>query len=125
MLASVAADFVVILHFCFILFVIFGGLFVFRKPHIVWLHLPMMLWASVINYFGWTCPLTPLEKYFRNLSEQAAYHSSFIDHYLTPIVYPQGMSFETGVFLGVVLFVWNALLYASFLYRKHNMRRSR
>src|SRR5207253_9123624 len=40
-----AADAVLIAHFAFVLFVVFGGLLVLRWPKLAWIHLPAVAWA--------------------------------------------------------------------------------
>ena len=60
-----AADVVVGVHAAFVIFVVLGGLLVVRWPRLVWVHLPAVAWGVLIEFAGWTCPLTPLEKYLR------------------------------------------------------------
>jgi hypothetical protein len=60
-----AADAVALLHLAFVLFVVFGGLPVWRWPRLVWFHLPAVLWGGWIEFSGWTCPLAPLENLLR------------------------------------------------------------
>ena len=61
MLYRVLADLVVVVHFVFVLFVIFGGFFVLWSKRIAWFHVPAVLWGILIEFAGWICPLTPLE----------------------------------------------------------------
>ena len=124
MLAATLADLVVILHLLFIGFVLLGGLLVLRKPWIAWIHIPMMLWTSVVNSINWPCPLTPLENYLRQSAGEPAYNSGFIEHYLVPLLYPPGMSYTTGVLLGVAVFVWNIVIYSMVIYRYRQRRKS-
>ena len=124
MLAATLADLVVILHLLFIGFVLLGGLLVLCKPWIAWIHIPMMLWASLVNSINWPCPLTPLENYLRQSAGQSAYTSGFIEHYLLPLLYPPGMSYLTGVLLGVALFVWNIVVYSMVIYRYRQRRKA-
>ena len=49
----------------FILFVVLGGLLVFRWPTVKWFHIPAVLWGVLIEFSGWICPLTPLENKLR------------------------------------------------------------
>ena len=37
---------------------------------------------------GFTCPLTPFEKYLREKAGQSPYEEGFIDHYLDGVEYP-------------------------------------
>lgn len=112
------ADLILIIHFCFIIFVIFGGILTYRVPRLAWIHIPMVLWAFLVNIMEWICPLTPLENLYRRAIGQADYESGFIEHYLMPLIYPETMSYELGVFLGIAVFGWNVLIYAFIRYLK-------
>lgn len=122
MTASIAADAIFLLHLCFIVFVVFGGLLVLKIPRLAWIHLPMVLWASVVNWIRWVCPLTPVENYLRQLAGQTTYNTGFIQNYLVPIIYPENMSYEAGVYLGLGVFVWNSLLYGYLMYKNKKSR---
>ena len=65
MFFKVASDISLAIHLVFVLFVIFGGIFVFKWKRMLFFHLPCLLWGCCIEFFGWICPLTPLENYFR------------------------------------------------------------
>ncbi len=54
------ADLVVVLHFAFVVFVIFGGLLVLRWPKLAYVHLPVATYGALIELVGWICQLTPL-----------------------------------------------------------------
>ena len=77
MLTRVAADFIVIIHFGFIVFVVLGGLLVFRWPKLMWLHLPAVAWGVVIEFARFICPLTPLENRLRIAAEKLGVKSTF------------------------------------------------
>ncbi|PWG73871.1 DUF2784 domain-containing protein, partial [Enterococcus hirae] len=62
---SLAADLVVLLHLAFIVFVMLGGLLVWRWPWLAALHLPAVVWGALLEFCGWRCPLTPLELHLR------------------------------------------------------------
>jgi hypothetical protein len=108
---SALADFVVVIHAAFVLFVIFGGLLVMRRGQLAWVHIPAALWGVLIEFAGWTCPLTPLEKAFRSRGGQAGYSGGFIDHYLTAVLYPGGLTRGTQVVLGMLALVLNLGIY--------------
>jgi len=112
MLNHILADFFLIIHLCFIIFAIFGGLFVLKRRWIALLHIPAVLWGGFVNVTGGICPLTPLEIQHRIASGQEGYESGFIEHYIEPIVYLSGSSRELEIALGVVVVVWNILVYA-------------
>ena len=112
MIYRLLADLVLVVHFAFVLFVIFGGLLVIRRPKLAWLHLPAAIWGSWIEFSGRICPLTPLENHFRMLGGQAGYEGGFIEHYVTAIIYPQGLTRSVQIALGVVVVGINVLVYA-------------
>jgi len=111
MLTRVAADFIVIIHFGFIVFIVLGGLLVFRWPKLMWLHLPAVAWGVVIEFAGFICPLTPLENRLRIVAGESGYSSGFIDQYLIPVVYPDGLNRPTQIALGVLVISINLVIY--------------
>ena len=105
------ADAVLLFHLAFILFVVLGALLLWRFPRLVWLHLPAVIWAGLIEIGGFVCPLTPLENRLRRLSGEAGYQGGFIEHYLLPIIYPDGLPRGVQFGLGVAVLVINLLAY--------------
>jgi hypothetical protein len=112
MLYRVLADVVLMSHVLLIIYGLLGGLLYFWRHWLVWLHLPLGLWISLIEFFQWTCPLTPWEKQLRVLAGEAAYHDGFIEHYLIALIYPEGMTQALALALGVIALGCNALIYA-------------
>ncbi len=112
MLARVAAEIVLLLHFLFVVFAIVGGFFVLLDPYVMWIHIPVVLWSSIVNLASWTCPLTPLEQKCRRLAGQTGYEGGFVQHYIGPLVYPGGMPRRMERIAGVSIVVWNAIVYA-------------
>jgi len=117
MLYSLLADAVLLLHLGFILFAVSGALLVWRFPRLAWAHLPAVLWAGVIEITGEVCPLTPLENRLRGLSGEAGYQGGFVEHYLLPVIYPDGLSREVQIVLGVGVLALNGLAYFLMIYR--------
>ncbi|HEY7713886.1 MAG TPA: DUF2784 domain-containing protein [Candidatus Binatia bacterium] len=116
------ADGTVVLHLAFVVFVLFGGFLVVRWPRVTWVHLPAAAWGAWVEFAGWVCPLTPLENWLRTQGGRTAYTSSFIEHYLMPVLYPASLSRELQWVLGgAVLFV-NAAVYVIVVRRR--VRRS-
>ncbi len=122
MLNTIAADFVVLLHFAFILFVGVGGLFVLKWRRLGWFHVPAVLWAALIECTDWVCPLTPLENMLRRASG-GGYTSGFIEHYIVPVIYPAEMTRGIQIGLGLGVVVLNAFIYTVVL--KRPMKRER
>jgi hypothetical protein len=121
MFYSLLADLTVLLHALFVLFVIFGGLAVLRRPRLAWLHLPAAVWGTTIEFGGWVCPLTYLENYLRYRGGAASYEGSCIQHYLEPILYPLGLTARSQVIMGVVVLGINIAVYIR-LWRKRTRR---
>ncbi|WP_322751121.1 MULTISPECIES: DUF2784 domain-containing protein [unclassified Frankia] len=86
------ADLVVAVHVTFIIFVVVGGLLVWRWPRLLWLHVPAALWGVLIVGIGFPCPLTWLEKYLRRMGAEQVYAGGFIDHYIKGELYPRGLN---------------------------------
>jgi hypothetical protein len=118
------ADATVVVHLAFILFVIFGGLLALRWPRVAWLHVPAALWGAVVEFTGRICPLTPIENRFRLASGRPSYSSSFIEHYLVPIVYPADLTREAQILLGLVVVALNAVVYGLLWRRRARASRS-
>lgn len=111
MIYRILADAVLIFHFIFVLFVVFGGLLVLRRRAILFLHLPALAWGILIEIFLWQCPLTALENHFRQLSGEAGYEGGFIEHYILMLLYP-GIGFWIHILLGIILTAINIAVYS-------------
>lgn len=109
---GLAADLVVLLHVAFVVFVVAGGLLVLRWRAIAWLHLPAAAWGAFVELTGRVCPLTPLENDLRRRAGEAAYGGDFVARYLVPVLYPEGLTRETQLALGVAVIVLNVGIYA-------------
>lgn len=105
------ADLVVLVHFAFLLFVILGGFWVARRRRVMPFHLAAAIWAALIEFSGWICPLTPLENQLRAKSGSNGYDSDFVIHYILPILYPEGLTRETQFALGTLVIVINLGIY--------------
>ena len=105
------ADLVLLLHLCFILFVILGGLLALRWPRLASVHVPVALYGALIEFAGFICPLTPLENSFRRRGGEAGYEGGFIDHYVAAAIYPQGLTRTAQLVLGVAVLVINGVVY--------------
>lgn len=123
MLNRFLADFVVLFHLAFILFVLFGGLLALKWKRLVWVHVPALAWGASIEFIGWWCPLTPLENWLRQNAGDAPYHSGFIEHYILPIIYPPGLTREIQIILGTLVLLANAAVYGWLWHRRRTARR--
>jgi len=118
MLAHVAADAIVLVHFAFIVFVLFGAWLVLRWKWIAWLHVPAFVWGAAVEFFGGVCPLTPLELRLRTLAGEHGYVGGFVAHYIMPVMYPAGLTPTIQLRLGVFVVVLNAAIYAFVFVRR-------
>ena len=105
------AELVLAVHALFIVFVVLGGLLALRWRPVIWLHLPAVAWAFLLELFGWLCPLTPLEQSLRQATDDAAYSGSFLEHYLVLLVYPPGLTRGIQISLAIAVIVINCGVY--------------
>jgi hypothetical protein len=117
------ADLVLVVHFAFVLFVIFGGVLALRWPRVAWIHLPIAFYGVVVEFIGFVCPLTPLEVGLRQRGGQAGYAGGFIDHYITAAIYPTGLTRQAQFVLGTALVVLNIVVYGIWWKRRAMTRR--
>jgi hypothetical protein len=121
-LYRVLADFVVIVHGAFVVFVVLGGLLVLRNIRWAWVHLPAAIWGAWVEFAGQICPLTPLENHLRHLAGERGYTGGFIEHYIIPLMYPAGLTRETQLVLGYVLVAINLGAYGVAVWRMYRAR---
>ncbi len=114
-MSRAAADLVLLLHFAFTLFVVFGGFLILLSRAWIWIHLPLVVWASAVNLGGWTCPLTPLEKRFRSEAGQV-YEGGFVRHYIATRFNADMPQRRVDIVTGVVVIVWNVVVYGLVLW---------
>ena len=108
----ILADATVALHFAFIVFVVLGGVLVWRNKAWAWAHLPAVAWVAYLEFSGAICPLTPLENALRTRAGESGYAGGFIQHYLIPIVYPPGLTVDLQIALGLGVVALNVVVYA-------------
>ncbi len=107
------ADAVVVLHLAFIAFAAAGGLLVWWRRALAWIHVPAMAWGAYVAIAGRTCPLTPLEQWLRRQSGDTPYQGDFVEAYLVPIVYAGDLGPNVQMLLGTLLLVVNAIVYTA------------
>lgn len=118
---TILADLVVLFHFSFVLFVLLGGLLTLKWKWAMWLHLPAVMWGTLIEFVGWICPLTPLENWLRDVGGGQGYQSSFIEYYVMPLLYPTGLTREIQIFLGVLVILLNVCIYVAVFRRRREI----
>ncbi len=81
-----------------------------------------MVWGALISFVGWVCPLTPLENNLRHAAGEQGYSSSFVAHYLIPVIYPDNYDRDFAVFVGTFVIVVNILIYGAVFIRRRRRR---
>jgi hypothetical protein len=99
------ADGVVLAHLGFILFVAAGGLLAWRWAWVLWPHLAAVAWGAGIVTIGWDCPLTPIEKHFRELGGEQGYRGGFVDRYVEGVIYPERFTSLLRVLVAALIVV--------------------
>jgi Protein of Unknown function (DUF2784) len=124
MIWSLLADGLVILHFAFTAFVIFGGLLTWRWRGVAWIHLPALAWGCWVELSHSVCPLTPLENHWRQLAGEAGYSEGFLAHYLVRVLYPPGLTWSVQWALAALLLALNVVVYGRLLLARRSARAS-
>jgi hypothetical protein len=120
----VGADLVVVIHLLFISFVVGGGFLTWRWTWIAWAHIPAAIYGVLVEFAGFTCPLTLLENDLRHRAGEAGYSGGFVEHYLIKIIYPPGLTHGMQIGMGVVVLLLAIIGYWGFL-RRHAWRLAR
>ncbi|MDI6729118.1 MAG: DUF2784 domain-containing protein [Thermodesulfovibrionales bacterium] len=108
---KILADIVVIIHFLWIVFLIFGAFLGVKYRAVKIFHISGLIFTFIIQIFDWYCPLTHLEVWLRSKHDPAlAYTGSFIPHYIEKIVYIELPHYSIFV-LTVILCGFNAWFY--------------
>ena len=85
-------------------------LFFFSK-RIIFLHIPALIWGSYVELTNSICPLTYLENFFLQKANLTTYSEGFIQNYLVPIVYPENLTKDIQIYLGITLILINIFIY--------------
>ena len=111
MLGRAALELTVLVHFLFILFVIFGALFTHKRALLRWLHWTSLSYGLLVELFNWYCPLTLLEWRLRQELGSEAYKVGFIEYHVRRLIHwdvPQ-----SALVVGAIVVVGvNAWIYA-------------
>ena len=113
----ILADLVLVVHLAFVVFAVLGGLTVLKWPRLAWLHVPMVLWAALVEFAGWLCPLTPLEHWLRVQAGMSPEKVSLVEQYLLPLLYPSPYTRGVQIFLGAVVVAVNGIIYCRVVWR--------
>jgi hypothetical protein len=117
MIWSFLADSLVVVHFAFTTFVVFGGFLTWRWRWVALAHLPALAWGCWVEMSHSICPLTPLENRLRHLGGEAGYNGSFLAHYLAQVLYPPALTWQIQWVLAGLLIAINVIAYWGFARR--------
>ncbi len=111
MIHKLFADLTVLIHFLWIVFLLIGALWGRRNRFIKIFHLSGLAFALVIQTFGWHCPLTHLEAWWRAKHHpDLSYAGSFIIHYIEKLIYlelsPAFILIVTFILVGLNLWIY-------------------
>lgn len=110
-LYKISADIIVLLHFLWIMFLIFGVFIGRRYRWVKVFHIAGMGFAIIIQVLGWYCPLTHLEIRLRQMHDPSnSYSGSFIINYLQKIIYIE-LSGKIILAATIFLVLISALIY--------------
>ncbi len=118
--AARLADLVLVLHVCIVAFVVLGAAAIWlgRWRRWAWVrgyawrvtHLLLMVFIAGQAWLGALCPLTLWEQALRRHAGQLAYEESFIEHWLTRVIFFQApwwmFAAAYSAFAAVVLLAW-------------------
>ncbi len=117
-----AANAVLLLHLLFICLVMLGGLVALRRPRFALIHVPAAVWGALVEGMGWYCPLTDLENALLRRAGEAGYAGGFMERYLLALIYPDGLTRETQLWLAGAVVLVNALIYGWVLWKRRGER---
>jgi hypothetical protein len=108
----------IVIHFLFILFVVFGGFIGRRKIWLKVIHLTSLVWAVFAELSpGVVCPLTTLENYFGYHAGLSTYEEDFVARYLVPIIYQEKLTSNVQFIIVAAVIGINILAYVTWFRR--------
>ena len=85
---TLAADFLVVIHLLWIVFLIGGAMIGRWIVWVKWLHVGALTFSLLLQVFRWICPLTFLEVWLRRRADPSGgYPGDFLAHYAERLVY--------------------------------------
>src|SRR5437762_382 len=111
MVYGLIADLVLVAHFAYVVFTVFGGLLAIRWRWLIWVHFPTVCWGIILQWADLSCLLTPLENYLRQAAGEGGYSGGFIEHYISIVLYPEYLPIELRYLLGLIVLVVNVPIY--------------
>jgi len=99
------------------MFLLFGAFIGKRLRAVKFIHIAGLIFAVIIQIFGWYCPLTHFEFWLRQKHDPLlTYRGSFIIHYIEKIVY---LELTPGIIFVLTLILISV---SAFVYTKDKRR---
>ncbi|MBW1804547.1 MAG: DUF2784 domain-containing protein [Deltaproteobacteria bacterium] len=117
MACLILANLIIVLHFIWVFFILFGFIFALMRSKIAFLHLGGLIFSLILNLMGWYCPLTYLEHFLRTCNDTPVTTAApFLLSVLNRLIYPDVPVFYIRI--GGILFVlFNLVCYVYLLNR--------
>jgi len=80
---------ILVTHFAYLAYVVFGGFIAWRWPRTVFAHLVAAGWGLYVITAQMVCPLTYAENWSRRQAGEAGLSTGFIDQYIEGVLYPE------------------------------------
>jgi hypothetical protein len=80
---------ILVTHFAFLAYVVFGGFLAWRWPRTIVVHLVAAGWGLYVITAHMVCPLTYAENWSRRQAGEAGLTKGFIDSYIEGVLYPE------------------------------------
>ncbi|NQU63188.1 MAG: DUF2784 domain-containing protein [SAR324 cluster bacterium] len=122
MIYSLLATSVLLIHLGFIVFVLFGGILGLWWRKVIVLHIPAVFWGAFVEFSGWICPLTPLENRLRFEAGLLGYSGGFVENYIQPLIYIEGLTDEMQIRYGIFVIMLNLFVYGWMIKRRIKQR---
>jgi hypothetical protein len=103
--AGFLADVIVVVHFGYLAFVVFGGFLAWRRPKVIVAHVLAAGWGVAILTVWSVCPLTYAEDWFRRRAGQGGLTRGFIDTYVKGVLYPVRYEHVVQALVAVIVLV--------------------
>lgn len=108
------ADFIMLIHFAWVLFNLSGFFLVLKFPKLKAVHLSTLSITALIMLTGNICPLTLLEQHLKeNATPSSAYRTSFLSHTIGKVLYISVQPSTITAITTLLLFIaiWSYIVY--------------
>jgi hypothetical protein len=80
---------ILVTHFAYLAYVVFGGFLAWRWPRTIVIHLLAAGWGLYVILARMVCPLTYAEDWSRRRAGESGLTQGFIDRYIEGVLYPE------------------------------------